>query len=668
MMLVSVSLVGILNIISESKDAASVISSAAPPSIIGGLRTTPSGDGIDWTLLVWMANDNSPTLPWQDDIDEMLAADTNASIVVLYDGNGSADSRLFSVKDGSIDNLTANFFSTEINTGSPFQLSDFVVWGMENYPSRHVWVDLCGHGNGWKGMCRDIHPSDLLTPSELGKAFKDVKNRTGRNVDILTFDACRMGAMSVIYDLQGSVDYVLSSEKDVPDSGLPYTDLLNNLSPSPEESAHTIVDKYVLWASVNSAYSVTYSATNMSLFPSFMSNFNAYIKTASSLVPYRYADIWKARNRTETYEAPAMYDLRDFIGNLKKVDYLLDSSGSSLLNDYNRTFFEMHYSNPSPQNGIRAENAGGMSIYFPIQTFSDYTSQNFYSKTEWGNFLATIEKGYNPGLVEMAVNYSLVQVDIGTRSISLNIETESNTTGQSATAYLLEGAKLVSETNGFPNITIRPERLGNYSIFVYLWRNGSLYAEKELKYVNVTAVLKLYGQVNTTSGKAFMGRIEIDVRNLNAGKRIVLLSNGSDYSAYIDMPSFCNIGDTLEMSVNISGEEVVHTITVSNYSIEDNFMVPDEYGNNTDNDGYIYPYININNLFLYAITIIILILLTVETIKVKRAKEQAAVKRLKHDIETERTKTLRLIEELQTYNIDTSQYEKELKEITGGLK
>ncbi len=666
--MVSFSLMGILNMTSESEDAASVISPVAPPSSIGDLRSTPSEDGIDWTLLVWMANDNSLTLPWQEDIDEMLAADTNASIVVLYDGNGSADSRLFSVKDGSINNLTAPFFSTEINTGSPFQLSDFVVWGMENYPSKHVWVDLWGHGNGWKGMCRDIHPSDLLTPSELGKAFKDVKDRTGKSVDILTFDACRMGAMSVIYDLQGSVDYVLSSEKDVPDRGLPYTDILNNLSPSPGESAHTIVDKYVRWASGNSSYSVTYSATNMSLFPLFMSNFETYIKTASSLVPYRYSDIWSARNRTETYEAPAMYDLRDFISNLKKVDYLLNSSGSSLLDDYNHTFFEMHYSSPLPLNGIPAANAGGMSIYFPIETFSDYTSQNFYKETEWGNFLATIGKRYNSGLEEMTVNYSLVLSDIGTRSISLNIETESNTTSQSATAYLLEEAKLVSETNGFPNITIRPERPGNYSIFVYLWRNGSLYAEKELKYVNVTAVLKLYGQVNTTSGKAFMGRIEIDVRNLKAEKRIVLLSNGSDYSAYVDMPSFCNIGDTLEISVNISGEEVVHTITVSNYSIEANFMVSDEYGNNTDNSGHIYPFQNINNIILYAITIIILILLIVETIKVKRVKDQAAIKQLKHDIETERTKTLRLIEELQTYNIDTSQYEKELKEITGGLK
>ena len=550
-----------------------------------GTKAAPPGESIgpvipDWTLLVWMANDNSPTLPWQDDIDEMKAADTNASIVVLYDGNGSTDSRLFSVKDGSIDNLTAPFFSTEINTGSPFQLSDFVVWGMENYPSRHVWVDLWGHGNGWKGMCRDIHPSDLLTPSELGKAFKDVKERTGKNVDTLTFDACRMGAMSVIYDLQGSVNYVLSSEKDVPDRGLPYTDILNNLSPSPEESAHTIVDKYVRWASVNSAYSVTYSATNMSLFPSFMSNFNDYIRSASSLVPYRYSDIWNARNRTETYEAPVMYDLRDFIGHLKKTDYLLDSSGSSLLNDYNRTFFEMHYSNPSPQNGIRARNAGGMSIYFPIQTFSDYTSQNFYKETAWGDFLSKMEQRY-PRHINMSVNYTISPVDAGTGKIIIRMETDGNSTeGMEATAYLLENGEQAAVKRGFPEITIDPGRPGNYSVIVYLWKNGSLYGEKELRDVSVPAVLKLYGMIHTTSGKTLMGGVT--VTNLRTGEEVVAVSNESGYALSIDMPSFCNIGDPLEIKTSIGGEDVTHTVTVTGYLMRSNFIVADGYGNATD--------------------------------------------------------------------------------------
>ena len=434
-----------------------------------GLRAAPPGGSIgpiipEWTLLVYMCNDNSATLPWQDDIDEMMASDTSASIIVLYDGNESADSRLFSVQAGKITNLTAPFFSTEINTGSPFQLSDFVVWGMENYPSRHVWVDLWGHGNGWKGVCRDIHPSDILTPSKLGRAFGDIKEKTGKNVDILTFDACRMGAMSVLYDLQGSVNYVLSSEKDVPDKGLPYTEILNNITPSPEETSRVIVDKYVRWASVNSAYSVTYSAANMSLFPSFMDDFNDYIHLATSLLPYRYGDIWRARNMTEKYEPPAMYDLRDFIKNLRSADYLLKESGSELMEKYNNTFFEMHYSNPVPQNGIRAKNAGGMSIYFPVQVFSDYTSQTFYGETAWGDFLAAMEKRYSPGSMDMTVNYSIVQGDAGTGSISLGIQTGDDTTGQSATAYLLEDGKPISEKKGFPDLIIRPERPGNYSI------------------------------------------------------------------------------------------------------------------------------------------------------------------------------------------------------------
>ena len=550
-----------------------------------GTKAAPPGESIgpvipDWTLLVWMANDNSPTLPWQDDIDEMRAADTSASIVVLYDGNGSADSRLFSVEDGEINNLTANFFSTEINTGSPFQLSDFVVWGMENYPSRHVWVDLWGHGNGWKGVCRDIHPSDILTPSELGRAFGEIKEKTGKNVDILTFDACRMGAMSVLYDLRGSVDYVLSSEKDVPDKGLPYTEILDNITPSPEETSRVIVDKYVRWASVNSAYSVTYSAANMSLFPSFMDDFNDYISLATSLLPYRYGEIWRARNTTEKYEPPAMYDLRDFIKNLRSVDYLLEEPGKELMAQYNRTFFEMHYSNPLPQNGIRARNAGGMSIYFPIQTFSDYTSQNFYKETEWGNFLAAMEKRY-PGQISMSVNYTISPVDAGTGKIIIRMETDSNgTDGMTATAYLLEGGEQVTTKRGFPEITVEPGGPGNYSVIVYLWKNGSLYGEEKLLDVSVPAVLKLYGLIHTTSGKTLMGGVT--VTNLRTGEEVVAVSNESGYVLSIDMPSFCNLGDPLEVKTSIGGKEVTHTIRVTGYLMRSNFIVADGYGNTTD--------------------------------------------------------------------------------------
>ncbi len=553
-------------------------------SIAGeGLKAAPPGGSIgpvirEWTLLVYMCNDNSATLPWQDDIDEMLAADTDANIIVLYDGNGSADSRLFSIHDGEIENLTAPFFSTEINTGSPFQLSDFVVWGMQNYPSRHVWVDLWGHGNGWKGVCRDIHPSDVLTPSELGRAFDGIKEKTGKNVNILTFDACRMGAMSVLYDLRGSVDYVLSSEKDVPEKGLPYTIILDNLSPSPEETSQVIVDKYVRWASANSAYSVTYSAANMSLFQSFMNDFNDYISLTTPLLPYRYGKIWQARNLTEKYEPPAMYDLRNFIENLRSVDYLLEGPGRELMEKYNNTFFEMHYSNPLPINGIRAKNAGGMSIYFPIQVFSDYTSQSFYQETAWGDFIAAMEKRYGAG-INMSVDYSIVPAETGPGSIWLDIDTGNETAGLSGTAYLLDNDREVAIKSGFPSIIINPKDPGNYSLLVYLWKNGSLYAEKELTDVDVPALLKLYGLIHTTSGKTLMGGIT--VTNPVSGNEAVAVSNESGYVLLLDMPSFCEIGDTLEVKTSIGGKEVVHKITVTGYTDRSNFIVLDGYGNST---------------------------------------------------------------------------------------
>ncbi|KPA13041.1 Peptidase C11, clostripain [Candidatus Magnetomorum sp. HK-1] len=107
-----------------------------------------------------------------------------------------------------------NFWNLdEINMGDPDDFSDYIEWGMTNYPADNYYVAVHDHGHGIFGMSWDHNDKDgsiddYLTAPELRSALKEISNNGENKIDIFEFQACLMGLLENAYDIREYVNYV----------------------------------------------------------------------------------------------------------------------------------------------------------------------------------------------------------------------------------------------------------------------------------------------------------------------------------------------------------------------------------------------------------------------------------------------------------------------------
>jgi len=101
----------------------------------------------------------------------------------------------------------------QVNMADPQTLSDFLVWGIKNYPAQNYMVILENHGEGWRGMMDDDSHCDAMTLPQLGQAFKQAQEETGEKIQVVGFAACLMGSTEVAYELKDATDYLAGLEE-----------------------------------------------------------------------------------------------------------------------------------------------------------------------------------------------------------------------------------------------------------------------------------------------------------------------------------------------------------------------------------------------------------------------------------------------------------------------
>jgi hypothetical protein len=222
-------------------------------------ETTIQNDGDDFTILVYMIGSNLESQQdgggaATEDIQEMMNASfkDNVNVVVQTGGANewknnqiSADKicRLEVSQNGimTIDELP---LVSMCNTDT---LSDFINWGILNYPASRYGLVLWDHGSGvLGGYGYDEHyPNDLFLIPDIALAIKN----TGVHFDFVGFDACLMGSIESGYALKDCADYLIASEEIEAGIGWYYTDWLsyigNNPSDSMENIGRSIVDGLV---------------------------------------------------------------------------------------------------------------------------------------------------------------------------------------------------------------------------------------------------------------------------------------------------------------------------------------------------------------------------------------------------------------------------------------
>ncbi|MBT9586295.1 hypothetical protein IV102_23335 [bacterium] len=138
------------------------------------------------------------------------------------------------------------------NHGSSHTLSDFLRWGMENYPARHYMVVIGDHGQGFAGTGFDYLHKDVLDPGELKEALAQSPVKP----DVVMMDACEMGAVEIAYQIREQAGILIASEEIIGLGGLPHRQLLEYLQQNPHSSPTQLARQIVSIASEDTINSV----------------------------------------------------------------------------------------------------------------------------------------------------------------------------------------------------------------------------------------------------------------------------------------------------------------------------------------------------------------------------------------------------------------------------
>ena len=210
----------------------------------------------DSTLFIYMCGSNLETKKGLagKNIDEILSADISEDLNIVIETGGALewqsygiDSSVLSryeVVDGQL-SLVETLDGASM--GNESTLSDFLVWGQENYPSEHNMFIFWDHGAGpTEGVCFDEkYDYDSLTLPELSSAFENAG--LSKKFDIIGFDACLMASIETAAIVKDYADFMIASEEIEPSGGWDYKALIEALGSDKEslEIGKKVCDSYM---------------------------------------------------------------------------------------------------------------------------------------------------------------------------------------------------------------------------------------------------------------------------------------------------------------------------------------------------------------------------------------------------------------------------------------
>lgn len=111
-------------------------------------------------------------------------------------------------------------------------LSDFIRWGVQNYPAKKYALVLWDHGGGsLTGLFIDeLFKGDIMNLPELTKALAD----GGVTFEAVLLDACMMANLETAYAIKDYANWMIASEEVVPGNGTAVYDWLQELVYRPE--------------------------------------------------------------------------------------------------------------------------------------------------------------------------------------------------------------------------------------------------------------------------------------------------------------------------------------------------------------------------------------------------------------------------------------------------
>ncbi|MCL5037336.1 MAG: clostripain-related cysteine peptidase [Chloroflexi bacterium] len=394
---------------SEPKDSVRLSGREIKDTAIPKPAASPAGSKETgkkkWTILIYSAADNNLMSAMRSDLDEVEAvgSDNNTNLVAQFDGGRSEGVKRYfldkSPKDGKITSPALESLGSQ-NMADPKVLTDFIKWGIKQYPSEHVMLIISDHGGGWSGAISDDSHGGWMNTPQIAEALKKAEAATGKKIDVLGFDACLMASTEVAHELKDNATYLVASQETEGADGWPYTKIMSaklfrniqktlksKLTLSPEKLAQKVVD---------TAQSVQGTLPTMSAID--MTKVDALSKTLDKMAVRLMEtdtpasvikDVFK---KAESFDSMKdVYDIADKIENNTKVsDEELKKIAAQVKKDIEAAVIAEQHSSSYP-------NAHGLHIEAPswnLSPSSQYKELAFAKDTKWDEALSQLDKKY----------------------------------------------------------------------------------------------------------------------------------------------------------------------------------------------------------------------------------------------------------------------------------
>jgi hypothetical protein len=386
-----------------------------------------------WTIMVYMADDATPILSWQDDVNEMEAAQqmVGTNIIALVDEYGDNNTTLLRVQQDP-NGLDPAIVSTrvsdsgvvippsgEVNMASPDILSAFINFSVSAYPAQRFVLILWGHGANWHGLCPD--GMDIMSLPELRSALASSTSSIGRPLDMVIIDSCAEASFEMLNEIKEYTRIFVGSEKDVPFQGLPYKQVLDDLAHDtnqiPEAFGARIVDEYVNWSMINSPYSATMGVYNLSRLEEVMDDLAALSDQGRKYDGIFHGTINEAFAASEYYETDWDVDFGNLMDQLQRRDLPFEIrmlAIESAMSYQQMVSYFRKWSNPDPYDGVKSGNATGAIIYAPSTSSVDSTYIELQlASTSWYDFgrLARRSGPTNESLPGPTITYKILNTN-----------------------------------------------------------------------------------------------------------------------------------------------------------------------------------------------------------------------------------------------------------------
>lgn len=354
-----------------------------------------------WTILVYMCGTDleSNYAAATSDILEAISAQYSDNVRIVYQTGGTntwnssvsstAIQRYVNV-DGDLE-LVGEL--NDASMGAEATLTDFISWGVENYPAQKMGLVFWNHGGGSiSGVCFDEkHDYDSLSLSEIDKSLSTVYDKMTDKFEFIGFDACLMSTLETANMLVPYARYMFASEETEPGGGWNYTDIMNFLAQNPDADGAALGEmqcsSYYQHCIDNGDYEgSTFAITNLSALDDLLVSFNT---TAKQL--YENGDI--------NAIARAVFKADNFGGNTRSEGYtnMVDlksmlTAVSPYASNAADTISKLDNVVVSKISGPQHTTAGGLSLYYPLAVQGSTELSTFSSVCTSAYYLALVDK------------------------------------------------------------------------------------------------------------------------------------------------------------------------------------------------------------------------------------------------------------------------------------